>query len=126
MNKTTKYISVAVYISLMTLFAMLAYTADKMVLGVVLEVLTLISILPSWYIVNSKSDFESDNAYQSFPYHIITYTCNILISFGFYFWGNVAYEIVLWKALLWLPFVIFHGIGFIVDYRRRFKNIKFD
>lgn len=126
MNKSTKYISVAICISLMTLLAMLAYTADKLVLGVLFEVLILISIVPSWYLVNLKSDFDNDNAYQSFPYHLITYVCNILISFGFYMWGTVDYEIVLWKALLWLPFVMFHGIGFMVDYKKRFKNVKFD
>lgn len=126
MNKNTKYLIVATYISLVTLLAMFAYSTDRMIIGIMLEVFILISIVPSWYLVNLKSGFENDNAYQSFPYHLITYICNILISFGFYFRGNIGYETVLWKALLWLPFVIFHGIGYFIDYKKRFRKVKFD
>ncbi len=126
MNKNTKYLIVATYISLMTLFAMFAYSTDRIVIGVIFEVFILTSIIPSWYLINLKSDFENDNAYQSFPYHLITYICNISIGFGFYFWGNVGYEIVLWKALLWLPFVIFHSIGYYIDYKKRYSKVRFD
>jgi hypothetical protein len=95
MNKITRYLIIAAYVSMMTLFAMLFYSYNNMIVGVILEVILIISILPSWYLVNFKSDFENDNAYQSFPYHLITYVCNILISFGFYFFGNVGYEVVI-------------------------------
>ena len=110
----------------MTISAMVAYSADKMVFGILLEVITLITMVPSWYLVNLRGSLENDNAYLSFPYHLISYLCNISISYGFYLGGNIDYEIIVWKSLLWLPFVIFHGIGYVLDYKKRFKTVKFD